>query len=210
VRAGDRVLDTTMSSFPLDRLLDIRLVSANDPEVFDNDTLLRLDRIPESLAVIGGGVIGSEYACVFAALGTAITVIEAAPRLLGFLDTEISDALMASMRSQHIDLRLHDAVERVERKNADLLLTLKSGATAVVDRVLVSAGRTGNTTGLNLDAVGVTLDNRGLIVVDKDFRTSCKNVFAAGDVVGLPALASTSIEQGRMAVAAMFPRVSDT
>jgi NAD(P) transhydrogenase len=111
---------------------------------------------------------------------------------------------MASMRSQHIDLRLHDAVERVERKNADLLLTLKSGATTVVDRVLVSAGRTGNTTGLNLDDVGVTLDNRGLIVVDKDFRTSCKNVFAAGDVVGRPALASTSIEQGRMAVAAMF------
>jgi len=205
VRAGDRVLDT-----------DYVLIATgstprrppgfdfDDPEVFDSDTLLGLDRIPESLAVIGGGVIGSEYACVFAALGTAITVIDAAPRLLGFLDEDISDALMASMRAQHIDLRLHDGVERVERKGADLVLTLKSGATEVVDRVLVSAGRTGHTRGLNLTSVGVKLDDRGLIVVDQEYRTSCPNIFAAGDVIGRPALASASIEQGRMAVAAMF------
>jgi NAD(P) transhydrogenase len=205
VEAGGRVLDT-----------DYVLIATGsaprrpagfdfaDPEVFDSDTLLRLDRIPDSLAIVGGGVIGSEYACVFAALGTAITVIESAPRLLGFLDAEISDALMASMRAQQIDLRLNDAVERVERKGADLMLSLKSGATEAVDRVLVCAGRTGNTDGLNLAAVGVTLDARGLIVVDQDYRTATRNIFAAGDVIGRPALASTSIEQGRMAVASMF------
>ena len=149
-------------------------------------------------------MIGSEYACVFAALGTAITVIESAPRLLGFLDADVSDALMASMRAQHIRLRLGDGVTRLERSGDDLVLTLTSGATEVVDRVLVSAGRTGNTDGLNLTAAGVTLDARGLIVVDSDYRTSCATVFAAGDVIGRPALASTAIEQGRMAVAAMF------
>lgn len=176
----------------------------SDPEVFDSDTLLRLDRVPESLAVIGGGVIGSEYACVFAALGTKITLIESAARVLGFLDAEISDALMAAMRAQGIDLRLNDAVQSVERMGGDLVLTLKSGATQSVDRVLVSAGRTGNTSGLNIDAVGVKLDPRGLVVVDEHYRSSQPNVFAAGDVIGRPALASTSIEQGRVAVGAMF------
>lgn len=176
----------------------------SDPEVFDSDTLLRLDRVPASLAVIGGGVIGSEYACVFAALGTKITLIESAPRVLGFLDAEISDALMTAMRSQGIDLRLNDGVESVERQGPDLVLTLKSGATERVDRVLVSAGRTGNTAGLNLDAIGVKLDPRGLVVVDERYRSSCPNISAAGDVIGRPALASTSIEQGRVAVGAMF------
>jgi NAD(P) transhydrogenase len=176
----------------------------DDPEVFDSDTILGLDRVPESLAIVGGGVIGTEYACVFATLGTAITVIDAAPRLLGFLDTEISDALMAAMRRQGIVLQLSDEVMRLERRGADLVLTLKRGATKIVDRVLVSAGRTGRTHGLNLEAIGVDLDDRGLIRVDRNYRTSCPNVFAAGDVIGRPALASASIEQGRMAIGAMF------
>jgi NAD(P) transhydrogenase len=175
-----------------------------DPEVFDSDTVLRLDRVPDSLAVIGGGVVGSEYACVFATLGTAITVIDAAPRLLGFLDEEISDALMAAMRRQGIGLKLNDEVTGLKRRGTDLVMTLKSGATETVDRVLVSAGRTGRTEGLNLDAIGVERDDRGLIRVDRDYRTTCHNVFAAGDVIGRPALASASIEQGRMAVGAMF------
>lgn len=175
-----------------------------DPEVFDSDTLLGLDRIPESLAVIGGGVIGSEYACVFAALGTTITLIESGPRVLGFLDEEISGVLMDAMRAHGIELRLNESVTAVERRGNDLALTLKSGATETVDRVLVSAGRTGNTAHLNLGAVGVNLDARGQIVVDREFRTSRPHVFAAGDVIGRPALASASMEQGRMAVAAMF------
>jgi NAD(P) transhydrogenase len=176
----------------------------SDPEVFDSDTVLRLDRIPESLAVVGGGVIGSEYACVFAALGTSITVIESAPRLLCFLDEEISNTLMTSMQSQGIRLRLNDGVERIERRGPDLVVALRSGAVERVDRVLVSAGRTGNTAGLDLDKPGVAMDDRGLILVDLNFRTNVPHVFAAGDVIGRPALASTAIEQGRMAVAAMF------
>src|SRR5262245_12044821 len=164
-----------------------------DPEVFDSDTVLGLDRVPESLAIVGGGVIGSEYASVFATLGTAITVIDAAPRLLGSLDADISDALMDAMRKQGIVLKLNDEVTRLERKGADLVITLKSGATDVVDRVLVSAGRSGRTEGLGLDTIGVERDDRGQIRVDRDFRTSCPNVFAAGDVIGRPALASASI-----------------
>src|SRR5687768_3932702 len=143
-----------------------------DPDVFDSDTLLKIDRMPARLAVIGGGVIGSEYACVFAALGVNIEVIEAGPRILEFLDHEISDALMASMRDSGIDLHLNDGVERLERKGAKLELTLKSGKTEVVDKVLVSAGRVGNTGGLNLPDVGVQLNDRGLIVVDHEFRTA--------------------------------------
>jgi NAD(P) transhydrogenase len=175
-----------------------------DPEVFDSDTVLGLDRVPESLAIVGGGVVGTEYACVFATLGTVITVIDAGPRLLGFLDLEISDALMEAMRRQGIVLKLNDEVTGLHRRGNDLVMTLKSGAANVVDRVLVSAGRSGRTEGLNLDAVGVERDDRGLIRVDRHYRTTCPNVFAAGDVIGRPALASASIEQGRMAVGAMF------
>lgn len=175
-----------------------------DPDVFDSDTLLKIDRIPQSLAVIGGGVIGSEYACVFAALGVSIEVIESGPRLMSFLDEEISEQLMKSMRAVGIDLHLSDGVERLERKGSKLVLTLKSGATEIVDKALVCAGRVGNTQGLGLADCGVKLDERGLIVVDASFRTTAQNIFAVGDVIGRPALASTSMEQGRMAVAAMF------
>jgi NAD(P) transhydrogenase len=205
VRAGDRVLETeyaliaTGSTPRRPQGFDF-----DDPEVFDSDTLLGLDRVPESLAVIGGGVIGSEYACVFATLGTAITVIESGSRLLGFLDHEVSDALMEAMRRQGITLRVNDEVTRLGREGADLVMTLKSGASLTVDRVLVSAGRTGNIAGLRLDAVGIQPTDRGLIPVDADYRTACPNIFAAGDVIGRPALASASIEQGRMAVGAMF------
>lgn len=176
----------------------------SDPDVFDSDTLLRIDKIPETLAVIGGGVIGCEYACVFAALGVDIDVIERGPRVMGFLDHEISDALMASMRASGIDIHLDDGVDRIERVDGKLVLTLASGDREVVDKVLVCAGRTGNTANLGLNAIGVTLDERKLVVVDADFRSSVPHVFAAGDVIGRPALASTSMEQGRVAVSAMF------
>jgi NAD(P) transhydrogenase len=176
----------------------------SDPDVFDSDTLLKIDRIPDTLAVIGGGVIGSEYACVFAALGVAIRVIESGPRILSFLDEEISLSLQDFMRAKGIELLLNDGVERLERKGDKLMITLKSGKKELVDKTLVSAGRVGNTAGLNLSDVGVKLDDRGLIVVDKEYRTTTPSIFAAGDVIGRPALASTSMEQGRMAVAAMF------
>jgi NAD(P) transhydrogenase len=175
-----------------------------DADVFDSDTLLKLDRIPESLAVIGGGVIGSEYACVFATLGVKIQIIESGPRLLGFLDEEISEALMASMREQGIIIHVNSGVERLERVGKKLELRLKNGETMCVDKALVSAGRVGNSGNLGLENAGVALDPRGYISVDESFRTNVKNIFAAGDVMGKPSLASASMEQGRVAVAAMF------
>lgn len=176
----------------------------SDPEVFDSDSLLRLDRLPDSLAVIGGGVIGSEYACVFSALGAKIEIIERQSRLLGFLDHEISDALMDSMRAQGIVLHLNDGVESLVREGPDLILTLTSGKKRRVDKALVSAGRTGNTGNMGLDRVGVALDKNGLVLVNENFRSSVATIYAAGDVIGRPALASAAMEQGRMAVASMF------
>jgi NAD(P) transhydrogenase len=176
----------------------------SDPEVFDSDSLLMLDRLPESLAVVGGGVIGSEYACVFSALGAKIEVIDRADRLLGFLDHEISDALMASMRAAGIELLLNDGVASLKREGKDLMMALKSGRRFRVDKVLVSAGRVGNTRGLELDTAGVAIDDHQNIVVDANFKTSEDSIYAIGDVIGRPGLTSTSMEQGRMAVAAMF------
>ncbi|MCC7384859.1 MAG: Si-specific NAD(P)(+) transhydrogenase [Deltaproteobacteria bacterium] len=205
VRVGDRVLEA--SHFIIATGSGPRRPPGfdfSDPGVFDSDTLLRLEQMPKRLAVIGGGVIGSEYACVFAALGVQIEIIESQSRVLGFLDEEISDAIMASMRKTGIVLNLSDGVERLAREQGRLVLTLKSGARMEVDQVLVSAGRTGNTREMGLEAVGVKLDDRGLVIVDEDFRTNVPNIFAAGDVIGRPALASASKEQGRMAVAKMF------
>lgn len=176
----------------------------SDPAVYDSDSFLRIDELPDSLAVIGGGVIGSEYACVFATLGVKIQVIESRPRLLSFLDEEISDHLMEAMRASQIELLLDNGVERLERQGEVLSLTLKDGRQMLVDKALVSAGRTGNTSGIGLEDVGVNLDARRQIVVDSQFRTSVPHIFAAGDVIGRPALASSSMEQGRTAVAAMF------
>ncbi len=175
-----------------------------DPEVYDSDTLLRLDRMPASLGVIGGGVIGSEYACVFAALGVKIEIIEMRPRLLSFLDHEISDAIAAAMREAGIVLHLDNAVKVLERDGVDLRLELGDGTVKHFDKVLVSAGRTGNSNDLGLEGVGVEIDERGNIVVDEHFRTAAPHIYAVGDVIGRPALASSGMEQGRMAVAYMF------
>ncbi len=176
----------------------------SDSEVFDSDSILKLDRLPESLAVVGGGVIGSEYACVFSALGVKIEIIERRDRLLGFLDESISDALMESMQKAGIILHLSDGVERVAREGNDLILTLKSGDTMRVDKALISAGRTGNTGTLGLDLAGVALNERKLVVVDDNYRSNVENIYATGDVIGRPGLASTAMEQGRLAVSHMF------
>lgn len=205
VRVGDRVIEganfmvSTGSSPRRPGGFDF-----SDPEVHDSDSILELARLPETLAIIGGGVIGSEYACVFAAFGTKIEVIEKRPRLLSFLDEDISDALMASMREADITLHLDDGVEEVVRDGNDLVLTLSSKKVMRVDKVMVSAGRIGNTAGLNLEDIGVNLNERKLVVVDENMRTNVPNIFAGGDVIGRPALASTAMEQGRIAVAAMF------
>ena len=179
-------------------------IDFSDPEIYDSRTILDLDRLPQTLAIVGGGVIGSEYACVFAAFDTKVDLIERRSRLLGFLDHDVSDALMASMRDHGIALHLDDGVDHITRVGDRLHITLQSGRVLERDKVMVSAGRFGNTEGLNLEGVGVETNARGLIVVDEDFRTSVPNIYAGGDVVGKPSLASAAMEQGRIAVSAMF------
>ncbi len=176
----------------------------SDPDVHDARSLLKLERPPERLAIVGGGVIGSEYACVLSTFGTKVLLIERLPRLLGFLDHDVSDALMKSMRESGIELHLDDEVIKLERAGDRLQLTLQSGRTIEHDKVMVSAGRFGNIEGLNLEGVGVEVNARGLIVVSDDFQTSVPNIYAGGDVVGKASLASASMEQGRIAVRAMF------
>lgn len=185
-----------------------RGITFEDPDVVDSDRLLDLDRIPRTMAVVGGGVIGCEYACLFAALGTEVTLIEGRDRLLGFIDYELSSAVKIALERMGGEVRLGDAVEGIMRvpgaKTNALRMKLKSGKVLRTDKVLFSAGRAGNTAGMNLEALGVNIDERGRIAVDEHFRTSVPHIYAAGDVVGNPALASTSMEQGRIAAAHMF------
>ena len=180
-------------------------VPFDDPDVEDSDTILDLDRIPTSLAVVGGGVIGCEYACLFAALGTAITVIEGRDVLMGFLDSEMSHGLEQALEKEGHHVLLGDALLSIARvPGGPLALQLKSGQQLQVDKVLYSAGRTGNTRGLGLERAGVAMDAQGRILVDEHFQTSVPHVYAAGDVIGNPALASVSMEQGRVAMCHAF------
>ncbi|MBI4819800.1 MAG: Si-specific NAD(P)(+) transhydrogenase [Deltaproteobacteria bacterium] len=176
----------------------------SDPDVYDSDSILLIDEIPKTLAVVGGGVIGSEYASVFATLGVHIQLVESRGRVLSFLDEEVSDAIMQAMTAMGIELHLNTGVEKLERRGGNLELSLKNGGSMPVDKVLVSAGRVGRTTGIGLEEVGVELDESRLIKVDDRYMTSVSNIYAAGDVIGRPALASASMEQGRMSVAHMF------
>ncbi len=206
VQVGDEVLETTfvlVATGSRPRRPDC--FHFDDPAVFDSDSILHLPALPDRMAVIGGGVVGSEYACVFAALGVQIELIERHPRLLAFLDQEVSAAIAKGMREAGIDLLLDTTVERLEREGDRLRLRLSNGDEQWVDQALVSAGRTGNSDGLGLEALGVDIDGRGRIRVDdRTFRTSVPGIYAAGDVIGFPSLASASMEQGRMAVAAIF------
>jgi NAD(P) transhydrogenase len=180
-------------------------VPFDDPDVEDSDTILDLDRIPLSLAVVGGGVIGCEYACLFAALGTAIIIIEGRGSLLGGLDGEMSAGMKTALERGGHEVMLGDAVESIRRvPGGPLRIALKSGKVLQVDKILYSAGRAGNTKGLALDKAGLTLDARGRLAVNEHFQTAQAHIYAAGDVVGNPALASVSMEQGRVAACHAF------
>jgi NAD(P) transhydrogenase len=172
--------------------------------VYDSDEIVRVDFIPKAMAIVGGGVIGCEYACLFAALGVKVTLIESRPVLLSFLDGEMSLLLAERMRSLEIDLRLADTVEQVTLLARGVALQLKSGVRCEADIVLVAAGREANTGNLNLAAAGLTAGKRGALEVDSRYRTKVPHIYAAGDVIGFPALAATSMEQARIAVVHMF------
>ena len=182
-------------------------LKADNQTIMNSDCLLDLEKMPRSIAVVGAGVIGIEYASMFAALGVQVTVIDRRPRPLEFLDHEIVDELIHQMRKADVTFRCGEAVERIEvvevpqRKG---LIELESGKHIVADVVLFSAGRIGSTEDLNLESVGLQADERGRMKVDEHHRTATENIYAAGDVIGFPALAATSSEQGRLAACHMF------
>jgi NAD(P) transhydrogenase len=173
--------------------------------VFDSDEILQLESIPRSLIVVGGGVIGLEYAIMFATLGVRVTVVDGRERLLEFCDREIVDALLFHCRSLGMVFRLGEDVIGVDRVDSDrVALHLESGKRLIGDSVLFTGGRIGDTAGLNLQAAGLEPDERGRLWCDENHRTLVPHVYGAGDVVGFPALASVSMEQGRRAVCHAF------
>ncbi len=167
--------------------------------VVDSDQILDMDHVPPSMVVVGAGVIGIEYASMFAALGTKVTVVERRDRMLEFCDLEIIEALKYQLRDLAVTFRFRETVARVERHEGGTLTILESGKRIPADTVMYSAGRQGVTEALDLDKAGLEADARGRIKVDDDYRTSAPHVYAVGDVIGFPALAATSMEQGRRA-----------
>lgn len=174
-------------------------VEIDNQYIFDGETILQLDEIPRSMTVVGAGVIGCEYACIFATLGVKVTLLDTRERLLGFVDHEIGDTLVYMLRKQRIRLILGDGAKEISVRDEQVVTVTENGRQIIADRMLYSAGRSGNTDGLGLEAVGIEPNKRGLIDVDKHFRTSVDSIYAVGDVIGFPSLASASMDQGRLA-----------
>ncbi|WP_225412813.1 Si-specific NAD(P)(+) transhydrogenase [Stigmatella hybrida] len=176
-----------------------------DDRVHDSDEVLELAELPHSIVVVGAGVIGCEYACMFAALGIPVTLVDGRKELLPFLDDEFSALLGQRMAALGIQMRLGFTVEDLQMTpGAPLRLTLSGGEVLETHQVLVASGRSANTAGLGLEDVGVTLGTRGLVEVNATYQTSQPHIYAVGDVIGFPALASTSMEQARVAVLHAF------
>ncbi len=176
----------------------------DDPSIDDSDSILEIDRLPRSLLVMGAGVIGCEYASMFAALGVAVTLVEPRGELLDFLDADVSEALRCALVAMGVDLRLNESAQAVCRDGDRILTRLASGGELATERLLFAAGRQGATAGLGLEELGVQIDRRRFILVDDEFKTAVPSIRAAGDVIGFPALASTSMEQARVAVCRAF------
>jgi NAD(P) transhydrogenase len=181
------------------------LVPINGHSILTSDQVFCMPTIPKSLIVVGGGVIGVEYASMFAALGVRVILIEKRPRLLEFADQEIIEALCYHLRDNFVTLRLNEEVQSVEEEaDGDIVANLVSNKKVVADALLYSIGRQGNVDDLNLAAAGLEADARGRISVDERYRTKQPHIIAVGDVIGFPSLASVSMEQGRIAVAWAF------
>jgi NAD(P) transhydrogenase len=177
------------------------------PNVVDADGVLNLSRIPESMIIVGGGVIGCEYASIFAEMGVHITLIHNGDCILPFVDAECRERLVESLKMQEVDFVANRSVATTPPPRSDgrrVDVTLDDGRPLAAQALLWAAGRCSNTTDLGLESVGVRLGQRGLIVVDEHYRTNVESIYAAGDVIGFPALAATSMEQGRIAACHMF------
>jgi len=181
------------------------LVPFNNRNIINSDQILQMPAIPKTMIVVGGGVIGVEYTCMFATLGVRVTLIEKRPRLLEFADTEMVEALCYHLRDRRVTLRLNEEVESVEETpDNGVVANLKSKKKIGGEGLLYAVGRQGNVDELNLTAAGLDADSRGRIAVDADYRTKQPHIFSVGDVIGFPSLGSVSMEQGRIAAANAF------
>ncbi|SEL10615.1 NAD(P) transhydrogenase [Atopomonas hussainii] len=169
------------------------------PRIYDSDTILRLGHTPRSLIIYGAGVIGCEYASIFSGLGVRVDLVDTRDQLLNFLDDEISDALSYHLRNTGVLIRHNEEYDSVEGVDNGVVLHLKSGKKLKADAFLWCNGRTGNTQDLYLENIGLQANGRGQVTVDENYRTSVENVYAAGDVIGWPSLASAAFDQGRSA-----------
>jgi len=175
-----------------------------DPDIYDSDEILELDRLPSTMVILGGGVIGCEYASMFAALKVNVTLVEARSELLSFLDAELVGDLRRAMTRQGVTFSLGQKWTQVGRQGDAIAATLADGTVLKADKLLYAAGRQGNTANLGLEALGLSPNGRGNLEVNAHYQTALPHVYAAGDVVGFPALASTSMEQGRVAMCHAF------
>jgi NAD(P) transhydrogenase len=180
-------------------------VAINGTSIINSDQILQMPEIPKTFIVVGGGVIGVEYACMFAILGSRVILVEKRPRLLEFADNEMVEALSYHLRDHRVTMRLNEEVASVEPVSGNgVVANLKSNKRISGDALLYAVGRQGNVDELNLAAAGLEADSRGRIAVDDEFRTKVPNIYAVGDVIGFPSLASVSMEQGRIAAAHAF------
>jgi NAD(P) transhydrogenase len=180
-------------------------IAFEDEDIDDSDTILEIDRLPKTMTILGGGVIGCEYAAMFAAMHVKVTLLEGRDRLLPFLDWEMGERLKTALEGLGVDIRLNESTTSVARvAGRGIVCGLKSGGEIAAEKLLAASGRSGRSAELALDTVGAKVDKRGYVVVDDDYRTACPSVYAAGDVIGFPMLASTSMEQARVAVCHAF------
>ncbi|MBT7408595.1 MAG: Si-specific NAD(P)(+) transhydrogenase [Methylococcales bacterium] len=177
---------------------------ANIPGVFDSDTILTLKRLPTQITVIGSGVIGCEYACIFAKLGIRVHLISRHQSILPFLDQEISEHLTFRMRNQRITMRQGESVDKIEQQDDHLMVHLVSGNKVTSPVVLVAAGRRSNIEGLGLEKIDIIPEDMGRLSVNENYQTNLPNIYAVGDVIGFPGLASTAMIQARIAVLHAF------
>ncbi|MBV9746941.1 MAG: Si-specific NAD(P)(+) transhydrogenase [Acidobacteriia bacterium] len=181
------------------------LVPINGRNIINSDQVLQMPEMPKTLIVVGGGVIGVEYTCMFAVLGVRVILVEKRSRLLEFADAEMVEALSYHLRDRRVTMRLNEEVASVEEApEGGVIANLKSNKRIFGDALLYAVGRQGNVDELNLAAAGVQPDNRGRITVDSDYRTAVPHIYACGDVIGFPSLASVSMEQGRIAAGHAF------
>jgi NAD(P) transhydrogenase len=184
-------------------------VDFNESTILDSDGILRLERIPDTMVVVGAGVIGVEYASMFTALGCKVTLVDGRPDVLPFCDREVVEALTFYLRDRRLTLRLGEKVVAVDEHEAGTVTRLESGKLIAADVVLYSAGRRGAVDSLDLAAAGLAADDHGLLRVNDTYRTEVEHIWAVGDVIGFPSLAASSAEQGRVAALDAFGRPSD-